>query len=78
MSEIKDCLNMLSNFNIEIPSDLMRVISELSTNESEEEEDREPFVDSIDDEDMIEITNTVYETCDEYLHNNILTGIIYI
>jgi putative phage-type endonuclease len=72
MSEIKDCLDMLSNFNIEIPSDLMRVISELSTIESEEE-DREPFVDSIDDEDIIEITNTVYETCDEYLHNNILT-----
>lgn len=72
MDEIKNCLDMLTNFDIEIHEDLTRVMSGLTNCDSDVEE-REPFVDSIDDEEMIEITNTVYETCDEYLHDNIIS-----
>ena len=46
--------------------ELMSVVSNLSNCA-----EREPFINTIRDDDIIEITNTVYELSDEYLKENV-------
>tara|TARA_B100001287_G_scaffold270997_1_gene270600 strand:- start:12632 stop:14188 length:1557 start_codon:yes stop_codon:yes gene_type:complete len=52
--------------DLEETVELIRIFSELSLPE------REPFIDSISDDEILEITNTVYEISDEYIKENIL------
>lgn len=47
--------------------DLFRILSSLSQISSDT-----PFVDTLDDDDIIELTSTIYEMIDDYLKDNIL------
>lgn len=46
---------------------LMKIISDLTSIP------KEPFVDTLTDDDIIELTTTLYEMCDDYLEEHILT-----
>jgi putative phage-type endonuclease len=59
-----------TDVELEETIELIRTFSTLSYNR-----EKEPFINTIRDTDMIEITNTVYELTDEYLKDNILTMI---
>lgn len=62
ISTISDC----SNSDFEETIELIRIFSELSMPE------REPFIDTINDDEMMEITSTIYELTDEYIKQHIL------
>ena len=49
------------------PIELIKILSELSNYEP-----KEPFINTLDDDDVIEITTTVFELIDDYLKENIL------
>ena len=63
ISTISDC----SNSDFEETIELIRIFSELSIPE------RQPFIDTITDDEMMEITSTVYELTDEYVKQHILS-----
>ena len=67
ISTISDC----SNSDFEETIELIRIFSELSIPE------RQPFIDTITDDEMMEITSTVYELTDEYIKQHIFSIYIY-
>lgn len=56
-----------TNTEFEDTIELVRMFSELSF-----QPEKEPFINTISDDDIIDITNTVYELVDEYIKVNIL------
>ena len=57
-----------TNIDFSDAFELIRINSELYS-----QEEKEPFIDTITDDDIIDITNTVYELADEYINVNIIT-----
>lgn len=57
-----------TNAELEQTIELMHVVSNLSNCA-----EREPFINTIRDDDIVEITTTVYELSEEYLKENVLT-----